>query len=61
VVNPKEAVWVEDEAKEICRSIRSSIGTYPLFELVKQKGKNIVLLVDDNTRSTPQKRILAIL
>lgn len=61
VVTPKEVVRVEDEAKKIRRAIRSPIGTSPLPELVKQKGKNVVLLVDDNTRSTPQKRILPIL
>jgi nickel-dependent lactate racemase len=61
VVTPKEAVHIENEAEEIRRAIRSPIGTSPLPELVKQNGKNVVLLVDDNTRSTPQKRILPIL
>jgi len=61
VVAPRETACVEDEAREIYRAIRNPIGTPPLAELVKQKGKNVVLLVDDNTRNTPQKKILPIL
>jgi len=61
VVTPKEAVHIENEEEEIRRAIQNPIGISPLPELVKQKGKNVVLLVDDNTRSTPQKRILPIL
>jgi len=62
VVTPRETICVRDEKEEIRRAIQNPIGTPSLFELVKKKGKkNIVLLVDDNTRSTPQKKILPIL
>jgi len=61
VVTPREVTPPENEEEEIRRAIRNPIGTLPLPELVKQKGKNVVLLVDDNTRSTPQKKILPIL
>jgi len=61
VVTPREATCLENEEEEIRRAIQNPIGTSPLSELVKQKGKNVVLLVDDNTRGTPQKKILPIL
>ena len=61
VVTPREATCLENEEEEIRRAIQNPIGTPPISELVKQRGKNVVLLVDDNTRSTPQKRILLIL
>jgi len=61
VVTPREEACPENEEEEIRRAIQNPIGTPPLSELVKKKGKNIVLLVDDNTRNTPQKRILPIL
>ena len=61
VVTPREATCLENEEEEIRRAIQNPIGTPPLPELIKKNGKNVVLLVDDNTRSTPQKRILPIL
>ena len=61
VVTPREEACPENEEEEIRRAIQNPIGTPPLSELVKKKGKNIVLLVDDNTRNTPQKKILPIL
>jgi len=61
VVTPREATCLENKEEEIRRAIQNPIGTPSISELVKQKGKNVVLLVDDNTRSTPQKRILPIL
>ena len=39
------------------RALANPIGLAPLADLVKA-GSNVVLLVDDMTRSTPQKVIL---
>lgn len=61
IVTPREVEVSENEEEEIRRAIQNPIGTPSLAELVKQKGKNVVLLVDDNTRCTPQKKILPIL
>ena len=60
VVTLREASRPESE-EETRRAIRNPIGIPPLSELVKQRGKNVVLLVGDNTRNTPQKIILPIL
>lgn len=62
MVNPKEkAGHIENKVKEIHRAICSPIGIPTISELVKEKSKNILLLVDENNRSTPKKKILTIL
>src|SRR5665648_149549 len=61
IVTPREVECPENEEEEIRKAIQNPIGTPSLAEFVKQKGKNVVLLVDDNTRCTPQKKILPIL
>jgi len=40
---------------------RNPIGVPTLAELVAQKGRETVILVDDQTRATPQKRVLPLL
>jgi len=40
---------------------RNPIGAPTLAELVAQKGRETVILVDDQTRATPQKRVLPLL
>ena len=42
-------------------AIRNPIGSPTLAELVARHGKRTLMLVDDSTRSTPQKLILPIL
>lgn len=61
IISPKEVAGVPDEEAEIVRAIRNPIGAPRLAELVAQKGKETVILVDDQTRATPQKRVLPLL
>lgn len=58
IISPKEVAGVGDEEAEILRAIRNPIGSPTLPELVTQKGRETVILVDDQTRATPQKRVL---
>jgi len=61
VVSPGALPGVPDPAAEVKRALANPIGLEPLSELVKARGRNVVLLVDDMTRSTPQKVILPVL
>jgi nickel-dependent lactate racemase len=61
IISPKEVGGVPDEEAEILRAIRNPIGAPTLTELVAQKGREMVILVDDQTRATPQKRVLPLL
>lgn len=61
IISPKEVAGVRDEEGEILHAIRNPIGAPTLAELVAQKGKETVILVDDQTRATPQKRVLPLL
>ncbi|MGE4282984.1 MAG: nickel-dependent lactate racemase [Clostridia bacterium] len=61
IKSPNNVPGLEDEEKAILEAIRNPIGIPALDELVKQKGKNVVLLVDDMTRAAPQNKILPIL
>ena len=49
-----------DFAAEIVYKLNNPTGTPPLAEMVKGK-KNIVILIEDNTRNTPLKEILPVL
>lgn len=60
-ISPKEVAGVPDEEAEIIRAIRTPSGAPTLAELVAQKGRETVILVDDQTRATPQKRLLPLL
>lgn len=61
VDGPKNAAPVADLAAAIRQAIREPIGSPSLKELVDQHGTRTVILIDDGTRSTPQKMILPIL
>ncbi len=61
IISPKEVAGVPDEEAEILHAIRNPIGSPTLAELVAQKGRGTVILVDDETRATPQKRVLPLL
>ncbi len=61
IISPKEVAGVPDEEAEILHAIRNPIGAPRLAELVAQKGRETVILADDQTRATPQKRVLPLL
>lgn len=61
VVGPQDAPPVTDLADAIHAAIRAPIGAPSLRELIARHGTRTVILVDDGTRSTPQKDILPIL
>ena len=51
---------IEDENKAIVEAIRTPINSASLREIVKGRS-SVVIIVDDLTRTTPQRRILPIL
>jgi len=61
LVGPHAAPAVGDLPTAIRNALRSPIGSPALPELVAHHGKNTVILVDDNTRTTPQPQILPVL
>ncbi len=61
VISPQRLVPLENEEEEIRKSIRHPIGMEDIRALVKRKGKNTVILVDDITRPTPHRKILPVL
>jgi len=61
IVSIAKVIPVEDEQEEILRAIQNPIGMPNLSQLAAQKGKNVVILVDDNTRLTPLEKILPLL
>jgi nickel-dependent lactate racemase len=61
VEGPKPMPPVADLKAAIIQAIRHPIGSPSLAELVAKHGKRTVILIDDGTRSTPQKQILPIL
>jgi len=61
VVSPQDQPALVNEEEEIRNVIRNPIGMEGLKELVKKKGKNTIILVDDTTRFTPHKKVLPIL
>ncbi len=58
VVGPKEVPPVPDVAAAVHDAVRAPIGSPTLTELVARYGTRTVVLVDDGTRSTPQRQIL---
>ena len=56
-----DAQPLENPETSIREVLHKPIGTPPLSELVKQFGKETIILVDDSTRCTPQHLILPIL
>jgi len=61
VERPRHAPPIPDIEAAVRHAIRNPIGSPTLAELVARHGKQTLLLVDDSTRSTPQKLILPIL
>ena len=61
IEGPRRAEPMPDIEAVIRHAIRNPIGSPTLAELVAQHGKQTLILVDDSTRSTPQKLILPIL
>ncbi len=61
VASPKDTPPVANLTAAVRAAIRAPIGSPPLRELVARHGTRTVVLVDDGTRSTPQKDILPIL
>jgi len=60
IFDPVEIGDLPEERSEIARSIENPIGCEPLDRLVAP-GKTVAIAVDDNTRITPVKKILAVL
>lgn len=61
IEGPRHAPPIPDIEAAVRHAIRNPIGSPTLKELVARHGKRTLLLVDDSTRSTPQKLILPIL
>ncbi len=61
VEGPRHVAPIPDIEAAVRQAIRNPIGSPTLAELVARHGKRTLLLVDDSTRSTPQKLILPIL
>jgi nickel-dependent lactate racemase len=61
VEGPRHAAAIPDIESAVRSAIRNPIGSPTLAELVARHGRQTLILVDDSTRSTPQKLILPIL
>ena len=61
VEGPGHAPPIPDIEAAVRNAIRNPIGSPTLAELVAKHGKRTLILVDDSTRSTPQRLILPIL
>ncbi len=60
-VAPKNVPPVENLEEAVRAALRSPIGSPGLTQLAADHGTRTVILVDDNTRLTPQSRILPVL
>ena len=58
VTGPKLVPPVEDLEEAVVQAMRNPIGSATLAEIVAEHGRNVMILADDNTRSTPQTLIL---
>ncbi|HHW10130.1 MAG TPA: nickel-dependent lactate racemase [Firmicutes bacterium] len=58
VLSPRYMPPVPDIAEAVAAALHNPIGLPPLPELVKERDREMLLLVDDMTRSTPQHLIL---
>jgi lactate racemase len=61
IVGPKDTPPVKNLVDAVRSAIRNPIGSPTLRDLVVQHGTKTIILVDDGTRSTPQREILPIL
>ena len=57
VVEPAEVPPVADPGAALLQAVRAPVGSPPLRELV-EPGQRVVVIVDDNTRPTPQHQVL---
>lgn len=60
-VEPQAAPTVADLPAAVRAALRSPIDAPTLPELIARHGKDTIILVDDNTRTTPQPQILPVL
>lgn len=60
ICSPADLPGVADVGQAVRDALDNLIGCPELSNLVQQRGKKTVLLVDDDTRSTPQKDILPV-
>ena len=60
-MGPRDVPPVGELPEAVRAAIRSPIGAPALSELVARHGTDTVVLVDDGTRSTPQRLILPVL
>jgi len=58
VLSPRDIPSITDIPNAVHSALREPIGSPPLAQLVAERGHNVVVLVDDNTRSTPQHLLL---
>lgn len=69
-VNKEDIIWeifppgnskLDNLSGAILKSIHQPVGSESLQQIIQQAGKKTLIIVDDNTRSTPQKVLLPIL
>lgn len=58
IAGPKDMPAVEDVSLEVLRALKSPVGMRPLCKLIQGKRRRVALLVDDMTRTTPQRDML---
>lgn len=58
VISPADVPALPDVAAAVHDAVRSPTGCPALVDLVKQCGRDVVILADDNTRPTPQHALL---
>lgn len=58
VLAPKDMPGVPDVATAVRAALRDPIGSPPLIELARGQKGRVVIVVDDNTRSTPQNLLM---
>jgi nickel-dependent lactate racemase len=58
VLSPNEVSALEDVDGAARRALRHPLGCAPLAEMVRGKAEDVVVLVDDGTRPTPQHLLL---
>lgn len=61
IEGPREAAPIADIEAVVRHAIRNPIGSPTLAELAARHGKRTLILVDDSTRTTPQRIILPVL
>jgi len=58
VLSPRDVPGLPDVSAAVRDALRNPIGSPPLSELAARQGDDVVILVDDNTRVTPQQVLL---